>query len=700
MKKIILLFISILPYIANCQTVPLSLEVEYNDVHIRWNYDNIIDEESFVRATLYRTTDKDTISFDFTSFDQNTYTDTSATINERLYKYHLIATYKYHDPISSDTISPIYFNLREAGIGNTNPKIECRLITTPLTIYRKYNYENTFRKVIDFTPPTYIDTTIITSDTINISYFVTNIDSTSISEIKSGSFKDCNEPELPVLEKMTIINDTSLLITWEPSTSEDVLYYKIHEHTYDTINIHDRWDSLPERIHSSQTQFIINQCFCNDIQRYKLYTILAYDSCNNGSLIGEITYMDHILSAPILESVTFDGCRTLSIKFNKFKTVGKKDISTYLKYTNDSHSGIIPIETENIYSHNERTQHIDIDIFNYFDEFNDKVTDFTIMSTNGTDTSFSCNKPLYINNISSPPDYYEIDNIDNDNITNRIKINVDNDVESAITYHLTKTEDNITTTIWEESAKEINTPTIIIEDTLRTDNVVIYNLIAKDSCETKFSDSTYISTMNLNIEENDSNTFEVVLSCNELITNIQDDIDYFIRREYDGNETTEDVTYEITNGEKIFSHKSDMIESSFTPITWQVEARTSEGIKVKSNSVYYKLEDIELKIPNAFIPDSDNEINRRFGPMNTFSESSLRSYRIEIYNNMGQLIWWTDRYSSENSGNNDISRWNGHDKRSGKKVTQGTYVYSIYIDFITGGITPIKKTGTVTLINK
>lgn len=698
MKKIILLFISILPYIAHCQYIPLSLQVQSDSIEIRWNYDNIIDENSFVRATLYRTTDKDTIAVEFTSFSQNTYTDTTAKINENLYYYHLIATRKYHNPISSDTISPIYFNLLDAGIGNSNPKIECRLVTTPLTIYRKYSYEDTFRRIIDFTPPTYIDTTITTSDSIEISYFVTNTDSTSISEIKKGFFKDCNAPELPTLEKMTIINDTSLVITWKPSTSKDVLYYKIHEHTYDTINIHDHWDSLPERIHNSQTQFIINQCFCDDIQRYKLYTILAYDSCNNGSLIGKITFQNHILSAPILESITFDGCRTLTIRHSKFKSVSGEDTETFIQYSNESHSGIIPINNNSV--HNQNTRQTDIDIYDYYDYLNDKTTDFKILSTNGSDTSISCNKHLYINNISSPPDYYTIDRISNDDNTITIKMDVDNDVESVITYHLTKTQDDIPTTIWETSANDIDNSSISIEDTNNIDGITVYNLLAKDSCKTKFSDSTYISTLNLKIEENDSNTFEVVLSCNKLITNIPEDIWYFIRREYDGNETKEDVTYEITNGEKIYSHKSDLIESSFMPIRWQIEATTAEGVKVTSNAVYHRVEEIELKVPNAFIPDSDNEINRRFGPMNAFSESSLRSYKIEIYNSMGQMVWWTDRYSSENGGNNDISRWNGYDKRTGKKVIQGTYVYSIYLEIEAEGTLPIKKTGTVTLINK
>lgn len=698
MKKIILLFISILPYIAHCQYIPLSLQVQSDSIEIRWNYDNIIDENSFVRATLYRTTDKDTIAVEFTSFSQNTYTDTTAKINENLYYYHLIATRKYHNPISSDTISPIYFNLLDAGIGNSNPKIECRLVTTPLTIYRKYSYEDTFRRIIDFTPPTYIDTTITTSDSIEISYFVTNTDSTSISEIKKGFFKDCNAPELPTLEKMTIINDTSLVITWKPSTSKDVLYYKIHEHTYDTINIHDHWDSLPERIHNSQTQFIINQCFCDDIQRYKLYTILAYDSCNNGSLIGKITFQNHILSAPILESITFDGCRTLTIRHSKFKSVSGEDTETFIQYSNESHSGIIPINNNSV--HNQNTRQTDIDIYDYYDYLNDKTTDFKILSTNGSDTSISCNKHLYINNISSPPDYYTIDRISNDDNTITIKMDVDNDVESVITYHLTKTQDDLPTTIWEASANDIDNSSISIEDTNNIDGITVYNLLAKDSCKTKFSDSTYISTLNLKIEENDSNTFEVVLSCNELITNIPEDIWYFIRREYDGNETKEDVTYEITNGEKIYSHKSDLIESSFMPIRWQIEATTAEGVKVTSNAVYHRVEEIELKVPNAFIPDSDNEINRRFGPMNAFSESSLRSYKIEIYNSMGQMVWWTDRYSSENGGNNDISRWNGYDKRTGKKVIQGTYVYSIYLEIEAEGTLPIKKTGTVTLINK
>jgi len=81
-----------------------------------------------------------------------------------------------------------------------------------------------------------------------------------------------------------------------------------------------------------------------------------------------------------------------------------------------------------------------------------------------------------------------------------------------------------------------------------------------------------------------------------------------------------------------------------------------------------------IQIPNAFIPDGDNVLNKRFVP----------GLKLTIINRWGQKLY---------EGNDG---WDG--KYNGNLVSPGTYYYIISIDDLQSGVTELK--GSVTLVQK
>lgn len=82
--------------------------------------------------------------------------------------------------------------------------------------------------------------------------------------------------------------------------------------------------------------------------------------------------------------------------------------------------------------------------------------------------------------------------------------------------------------------------------------------------------------------------------------------------------------------------------------------------------------DCYINIPNAFSPDGDG-LNDHFFPRNQ-SEQSIKTFKMQIYNRYGQLIFETER--PEGSG------WDG--RFNGVEQPFGVYVYTIDVEFVNG----------------
>jgi PKD repeat protein len=91
----------------------------------------------------------------------------------------------------------------------------------------------------------------------------------------------------------------------------------------------------------------------------------------------------------------------------------------------------------------------------------------------------------------------------------------------------------------------------------------------------------------------------------------------------------------------------------------------------------YKLMFKGLYIPNAFVPDGGNSELRVWKPVGM----NLATYRAEVYNQHGNLIWSSNKLTSQGE---PAEGWNG--KYKDKPCPQDVYVYKVYATFRDGTV--------------
>jgi hypothetical protein len=129
-------------------------------------------------------------------------------------------------------------------------------------------------------------------------------------------------------------------------------------------------------------------------------------------------------------------------------------------------------------------------------------------------------------------------------------------------------------------------------------------------------------------------------------------------------------------------------------LTATIPGNNCSDIKVKTVTVKFSG---ELFLPNAFQPAASKTELRTFKAKG----QKLKEWRMQIFNNWGQLVWQT---TALNSNGEPVEGWDGTFK--GAPAQQGVYIWQITARFLNGsdwrgmsykGSLP-KRTGTITLI--
>lgn len=585
-----------------------------------------------------------------------------------------------------------------------------------LKIYRRYSYETEFQYIAtnSFSSPndSYVDESIsICHDDglddlgNNIYYYITNLDSTVFSKEKGGNFGDSNNPEWPKLTHLDIDNNY-LVLHWEPSNSDDIHYYELCKR-----NSSGDWDSI-NCYYKHTSPITIAENICDNISENTFpYTIFAIDFCNNPSKVGALDTTNNVLYPPILKSVEYDNCNTLEFKWSKNRSLRGEISGCKIQYKLDETaqeikdidiplSDIETIESDYQYS---------LKVSEHSELSNNNSLYFRIKTTaRTTDEQYVSNNtcwvgPVTIGEIPVAPEFSIVSVITNtDNSKNRITLNIIDKSTNPISgreYILTRDcGDNNDEKIWSKKDEEIfnilptYTTTFPDENITNINNSINYKLSVVYKCnnnETLPLGETCFNSIFLKKIVNDT---EIKLSWNSISAGSYDNITYNVVRTYNGEVHSEDVQNNTT-----YTDDLSFIEpNSFKTVKWQVKA-INKGINnidtiAVSNTITHEISG-ELQMPNAFIPDSEYEINRFFGPMNNFDENDIKKYRLLIFNNTGTLIWSTEEYSSSNM---EISRWNGKDF-NGQPCVRGTYIYEVYVE-LDKSDKPLTARGTVTLI--
>ena len=588
-----------------------------------------------------------------------------------------------------------------------------------LKIYRRYSYETEFQYIAtnSFSSPndSYVDESIsICHDDglddlgNNIYYYITNLDSTVFSKEKGGNFGDSNNPEWPKLTHLDIDNNY-LVLHWEPSNSDDIHYYELCKR-----NSSGDWDSI-NCYYKHTSPITIAENICDNISENTFpYTIFAIDFCNNPSKVGALDTTNNVLYPPILKSVEYDNCNTLEFKWSKNRSLRGEITSCQIQYKlfdTDSIKDIdIPLsDIETI----ESDYQYKLKVSEYPELSNNNSLYFRIRTTaKTTDEQYSSNTcwfgPITIGKIPVAPELFSIVSVktNTDNSKNRITLNIIDKSTNPISgreYILTRDcGDNNDEKIWSKKDEEIfnilptYTTTFPDENITNINNSINYKLSVVYECNNNNTLLLGETCFNSIFLENIGNDTEIKLSWNSISAGSydNDNITYNVVRTYNGEVHSEDVQNNTT-----YTDDLSFIEpNSFKTVKWQVKA-INKGINnidtiAVSNTITLEISG-ELQMPNAFIPDSEYEINRFFGPMNNFDENDIKKYRLLIFNNTGTLIWSTEEYSSSNM---EISRWNGKDF-NGQPCVRGTYIYEVYVE-LDKSDKPLTARGTVTLIRK
>ena len=603
------------------------------------------------------------------------------------------------------TCQDIDFVVEKVASGDYNPKIyRVNKLYEELKIYRKYSNDTVFQLIATKTFSSLIDPFVDDSISIchdhdldasgcNVFYYITNYDSTSFSEVKGGNFGDSNFPEWPNLTHLDIENDTTLVLYWEPSDSDDIHYYKLCRR-----NSSGDWDSI-NCYYKHTTPITIAKNICGDTNIIFPYTIFATDFCGNPSRVGELE-STNILYPPILESVEYDNCNTLTFKRNKNRSLNGEITGCKIQYKLDYTAQEIKDSIESPLQYVDPIE-TDFQIYRLnvleYPELSNTNHIFRIRTTARTAdgqylSSNTCwSDPVSIGEIPEAPDFSIVSVITNSNnsnnsITLRITDNSSNPI-SGRKYILTRDYGGSTQEIWSKNDDEIPSrfTTTFTDDISNTNSYINYRLSVVYKCNNDTLGETCFNSIYLDTSGNDT---EIALSWNSISTDQYDDITYNVVRTYNGEEYSEDVQNNTTYTEDL----SFIDPNSFKPVKWHVEAiNNGNNIIAVSNTITLENSG-DLLMPDAFIPDSEHEINRFFGPMNKFDENNIKKYTLRIFNNTGTLIWSTDKYSSDDL---EISRWDGNDFR-GQPCVRGTYIYDVYVE-LDENITRTAR-GTVTLI--
>lgn len=142
-------------------------------------------------------------------------------------------------------------------------------------------------------------------------------------------------------------------------------------------------------------------------------------------------------------------------------------------------------------------------------------------------------------------------------------------------------------------------------------------------------------------------------------------------------------------------HIYDYTKSPYTvTLTARNPGTSCEGVITRSIEIKFTG---ELFLPNAFQPASTKTELRTFKAKG----QKLKEWRMQIFNNWGQLVWQT---TALNSNGEPVEGWDGTFK--GAPAQQGVYIWQITAKFLNGadwkgmsykGSLP-KRTGTINLI--
>lgn len=596
--------------------------------------------------------------------------------NEQMYYFYITAVYPSADvdsevyntmflvvDNSSDGLATLLWN----SLGNPPPQGTIDGYELFVSVYEEGNpmQWNSVANNISNTLYNYTIPNGICFDSLNFKVEIeNNYDCKSTSNITGNWFSETIQPEKPIFDSVSILNNEFAILGWTPSTSEDALGTVIYRYESGI------WVIIDTVMGNTNSQYIdisYNACGSN-IE----YAIASIDSCK---ILSPGSFQKP-LRPILLKNVNYDICSaTNSLSWEPYINA-EPNVQFYEIWTSVNGN---PFELVQSIDGNETT-------FNHVNVQNGSDYIYFVRSIFGTLTSTSCQQEIKTGNYSPPSNLY----LANSSVMtdNTIELVIDIDITpNSCVWEIWRSEPNSINMaqLFSFNRSDINSTPYFFSDEEANASLGFYN----------YRVDVYDSCNNLSIESNRQKTIYLTgnyisKTKNQLTWNNFEGYDsglekYFIWR-YTANSANaiiiDSVDYNVTE----FTDDISSISAEETVINYWIQGKenglNNYGYNEKSNSNHISFfRETEFYMPNAFRP---NGINTSFKPVTTSFGGT--NYKFQIYNRWGQLVFETT---------DPTEGWDG--TYNGKPYVVGSYVYLLAYESVFGQ--EVLKQGTVTLID-
>ncbi len=606
------------------------------------------------------------------SSQQFNVTDTSANANINKYFYKVIV------PTVNDTsniCATMYLNVDNSNpaqayitwnnMSNPKPTGSDQYYNIYMSIYTNSTPGNWTLLADDIENPVYnyIVEDGLCYDSLNFMIEIGNTAGcTSVSNITGDWFSEDNQPETPVFDSVSIINNSQVILGWHASVSADVKGTYIYHET-------DVWTKF-DSVTPYHVTYYIDSSY-NPCDSSINYAIAAFDSCD---IVSPGTY--NAPQRPIMITNLESDLCTSSILINWTPYINPVEpLDKYQIWAVENFADTVLVEE------------VDGNTTFYEDQNKDQNTTYTyyIRAWFGNNSSTSCSKSITTSSYIVPEELYFINASVLENNTIDLALDIDiNPVNCNWEIYRSDTNSTNMSLIKTFDRNAVTNPLYEYND-IDADGSTgyyYYNAIVYDSCGNESIVSNKLKTIYLTGDSPTENN--ISLSWNKFEGWDAGVEKYYIYRMTDG--ITPLIPFDSVNASTTqYNDDISGVSSSTTDFVYWISAKENQGNTYgyreisNSNRVTF-IRETELYMPNAFRPDGLNNI---FGPV--VSGYAGTNYSMKIFNRWGQMI-----FESNSPGNG----WNG--TYSGKPSPAGLYIY--HLSYINSKNEQKEYQGTVMLI--
>lgn len=497
----------------------------------------------------------------------------------------------------------------------------------------------------------YTGSNLSLKDTVNIcsifyNYKVETSDASgckSVSNIQGDLFIDKNPPSIPVLDSVSVVDNTTTVLGWNPSSQLDVIGYVVYE-----INSLGILDSIDFVAGHNNTAYTYTAAASGS--QAQIFCITALDSCGNLS-IPSVTHKTMLLNS------NYDLCsRSVTLSWTAYGNLPpfyNNNLFYTIYYSTDGINYSVAGHTHSLtsFTHNNLITGLN---YSYYVRVFNPLGDISSSSNFVTEFAKAPQSPsyVYLRSVS---------------VNQAKQVEIKYAIDSVKVYRgaaIFKSEDGITfNQIGFNSASPASriTQTYLDTDVSPSEKNYYYKVLVIDSCGNPGGYSNISKTVVLKVKNEAPHSFNNDLTWDDYSSWSGNVSSYNIYRAVNG--VFDPAPVANVNGLTLrYKDNVQHLVSEQGKISYYVEAVEGTGnvysfSDVASSNVADAYVEAEIYVPNAFAP---NGINNVWLPVTQFVEKT--DYKVMVFDRWGTKVFQT---------NSDQEGW------SGKGTTDETYVYFI-----------------------